>query len=145
MATPDAATTPAHDGQAGAHRPARSTKVFDWSALGIGAAMVWVAFLLPADPLGQINLVISGVAVIGFALAARAARGERWHWQLLAANVGLWLVAMPALWYDRPRPYHFATAAAGALVILLMVPPLWSASRQAAASSAALADARRHR
>ena len=119
-----------------------STAVFDWAVFVVGVALVWVPFLLPRDQLGRVGLVVSGLAVMGFALAARGARGERWHWQLLAANVGLWLVAMPALWYDVTRVYHFVSGIAGVLVILLMVPPLWSVYRQAALERAKSGRAR---
>jgi hypothetical protein len=109
-----------------------SLAVFDWGAFVIGAALLWVPFLLAANQLGRVGLVVSGLAIMGFALAARAAKVERWHWELLIVNVGIWLLAMPALWYDVTRSYHFVSGIAGALVILFMVPPLWSVYRQAA-------------
>jgi hypothetical protein len=120
-----------------------STKVFDWAAFAVGVGLLWVPFLLPADTLGRVGIISSGVAIMGFALAARASRHDRWHWQLLIANVGLWLVALPALWYDITRAYHFLSAIGGALAILLMVPPLWSVYRRAAASRAEAASSRR--
>jgi hypothetical protein len=108
-----------------------STAVVDWTAFVLGIALIGVPFMLPADTLGRVGLIVSGLAIMGFALAARASKGERWHWQLLIANVGLWLVALPALWYDITRVYHFVSAIGGALAILLMLPPLWSVYRHA--------------
>jgi hypothetical protein len=110
--------------------------VFDWAVLVVGVALIWVPFLLPPDGLGRIGLVSAGVVIMGFALTARASRGERWHWQLLAANVGLWLVAMPAMWYDLTRVYHYVSAIAGGLVILLMIGPLWAVYRRASLARA---------
>ncbi len=106
--------------------------VFDWAVFVVGVALVWVPFLLPPDGLGRIGLVGSGVAIMGFALAARAATVYRWQWQLLAANVGVWLLALPAMWYDITRVYHYVSGIAGALVILLMIGPLWARYRRAA-------------
>ena len=125
---------------ADAARPGRDRPVYerdttaltDWAAFVVGVGLVWAPFLLPANTLGRVGIIVSGLAIMGFALAARASHTARWHWQLLIANVGLWLVAMPALWYDITRVYHFVSAIGGALAILLMLPPLWSVYRQAA-------------
>ena len=112
------------------------TAVFDWGVLVVGIALVWVPFLLPPDGLGRIGLVSAGVVLMGLALASRASRAERWNWELLAANVGVWLVAMPAMWYDLTRVYHYVSAIAGALVILLMIGPLWAVYRRASVARA---------
>jgi hypothetical protein len=132
MATPGSGATSAGGRTTATTYERDTTAVFDWGAFVVGAGLVWVPFLLPANTLGRVGLIVSGLAIMGFALAARASKNERWHWQLLIANVGLWLVAMPALWYDITRVYHFVSGIGGALVILLMLLPLWSVYRHAA-------------
>jgi len=136
----DQAAAEAREAPTGASRRSRP---YDWFAFFVGLALVAAPVVLePANGIGSGNLVIMGLAVMGCALAARAGREDRWHWRLLVAAVGLWLMCTPLVWGYIPRSYTITALVGGALVFVAMLKPLIGAYRDGQRAARAAAEAR---
>jgi hypothetical protein len=132
----------AHETPAGASRRSRP---YDWFAFAIGLLLVASPLVLNAPTgagIGAGNLVIMGLIVMGCALAARAGRGDRWHWRVMVANAGLWLMCTPLVWGYVDKQYTMTALAGGALIFVSMLKPLVGAFRDGLANARAEAEAR---
>ena len=123
----------------------RRSRPYDWFAFFVGLALVVSPLVLTVpDPqgIGVGNLEIMGLAVMGCALAARAGRDDRWHWRMLVATCGLWLMCTPLLWGYVDKQYTMTALVGGALIFASMLKPLTGAFRDGLANARAEAEVR---
>jgi hypothetical protein len=123
----------------------RRSRPYDWFAFFVGLLLVASPLVLNApDPqgIGVGNLIIMGLIVMACALAARAGRDDRWHWRVMVANAGLWLMLTPLVWGYVDRQYTLTALAGGVLIFGSMLKPLAGAFRDGQANARAAARAR---
>ena len=117
----------------------------DWSAFAVGVLLSASPLLMPGSPdsSGTGNALVCGLAIMGLALTARAAKQDRWHWHGLIVAFGVWLVVMPLMWGYVRAPFKVTSVVVGLVVIALMVWPLWQAVRSTRSAGAGAVSARR--
>jgi hypothetical protein len=123
----------------------RRSRPYDWFAFFVGLLLVASPLVLSAPDdqgIGAGNLAIMGLTVMGCALAARAGRDDRWHWRMLVATCGLWLMCTPLVWGYVDKQYTMTALAGGALIFAAMLKPLTGAFRDGLANARAEAEAR---
>jgi hypothetical protein len=114
----------------------RLSAPYDWACFFVGLALTIAPLFLSAPDTGGIgsgNLIIMGLLVMAFVLCARAGRGERWHWRVMVANIGLWLALEPIVWGYVDISYRLVSLVGGVLLLLLMIRPVMGSWRAAEA------------